>query len=229
MVGDASATNAELVSVEARVEGRFFVVRPAGAGRHPILVGFHGYGENATRHLAELRRIPGIERWLLAAVEALHPFYDRKSSEVVRSWMTKEGRERAIADNAAFAGTVFARLRELAGGPSPLVLCGFSQGTSMAWRTAALAGERIAAVVALGGDVPPELGERTDLGVRCALLGRGREDTWYTAEKMARDRELLAAHGVAVETREVAGGHEWTDEFRAIAGAYLGPIAAHRE
>ena len=76
-------------------------------------------------------------------------------------------------------------------------------------------------IIALGGDVPPEL--RADAAVAWppALIGRGRNDAWYTAEKMDADLAALRAAGAAVEAVVFDGGHEWTDDFRRAAGRFL--------
>ncbi len=206
--------------VETKVHGRY-LVRPA-AGRPPAgaLVGFHGYGEDAGSILAELVRIPGAEAWQVAAVQALHPFYKR-SGEVVASWMTRLDRELAIADNRAYVGRAVERILDEAGSAGPLVYAGFSQGVAMAYRAAAGAGRRCDGLIALGGDVPPELAELDLDGLPPVLLGRGRDDDWYSSDKLANDLELLAAKGVAVETVVFEGGHEWTDGFRNRCGGYL--------
>lgn len=130
-----TGAEAQLVLVATAVHGRTLVAGSRGPDS-PLLVGFHGYGENAERHLEELRAIPGAERWTLAAVQALHPFYS-KSNEVIASWMTRLDREAAIEDNVAYVGAVVERLRaeRLAG--ERLVFVGFSQGAAMAWRAAA--------------------------------------------------------------------------------------------
>src|SRR4051812_45650840 len=98
--------------------------RPEGA---PLLVGFHGYGENAALHLKGLSLIPGASRFLLASVQALHPFYN-KTGEVVASWMTRHDRERAIEDNVRYVAAVVARLKQEFPGSERLVFAGFSQG-----------------------------------------------------------------------------------------------------
>src|SRR5215212_4318596 len=90
-------------SVETRTHGRYLLV-PGDPGR--FLVGFHGYAENADRHLAELRRIPGAERWTVVAIQALHRFYNTRTQEVVASWMTRQDRELAMADNREYVGKV---------------------------------------------------------------------------------------------------------------------------
>jgi predicted esterase len=215
--------------VEARTHGRYLLRAPAGEAAG-ILVGFHGYMETAERHFAELTRLPGGERWVLLAVDALHAFYARETGDgrVVRGWMTRDLREEAIADNVRYVRAILAAARARFGWRRPIVCLGFSQGTSMAWRASLLAGHEVAATVALAGDVPPELGELPDSTPfpPRALLARGEADDWYAAEKLARDRELLAARTVDVETVEFPGGHEWSDEFRSAVGRLLEELAA---
>src|ERR1700740_2320699 len=94
--------------IVTRVHGHYLLeLPPAPAG---CLVGFHGYGETAERHLAELRRIPGAAGWALCAVQALHPFYNRQG-EVIASWMTRFNRDQAIADNIGYVAGVVAEVR----------------------------------------------------------------------------------------------------------------------
>jgi predicted esterase len=210
--------------VEARTHGRFLVRPPAGAPRG-ILVGFHGYMEWAARHLAELEQLPGLDDWALVAVDALHAFYARNSGggTVVRGWMTRDLRPESIADNVRYAGDVLERVRSRFGWRLPVAVLGFSQGASMAWRAALLAGHEIAAVAALAGDIPPELAElppSTPFPAR-ALLARGEADEWYDAARLTADRALLDAREVEVDELVFAGGHEWTDEFRRRAAALV--------
>ena len=52
----------------------------------------------------------GAYRQLLASVEALHRFYTRDQQTVVGSWMTREDRELAIADNVEYVAKVIDRV-----------------------------------------------------------------------------------------------------------------------
>lgn len=212
------------VSVEhvaARVHGRY-LVRPANVphDRHRVLFGFHGFAENARTHMEQLESLPGLEGWDLVAVQALHPFYIR-SGAVVAGWMTRQDRELAIADNVAYVRTVIdsvvARLGEL----ETLSMIGFSQGTAMAYRAAAGCGRPVDAVIALGGDVPPELEDLKSLPVGRVLIGRGLDEDWYDTGKLASDRRLLSTLGIEPEVFEYAGGHEWTEAFREAASRFL--------
>jgi predicted esterase len=208
-----------------------YLVEPPSEGPAegaPLLVGFHGYGENAAVHLAELARIPGSGRWLRCAVQGLHLFYNR-SQEVVASWMTRHERERAIEDNVRYVAAVVAEVKRERGAGETLVYAGFSQGASMAHRAAAASGHACAGVVALGGDVPPELTRRDLSGYPPVLIGRGTREEWYSAEKLARDVELLRSSGVDVRPLLYEGGHEWTPEFRRAMGDFLGEVLAPKK
>jgi predicted esterase len=215
--------------VEARAHGRFLVRAPE-VEANGVVVGFHGYMQDAGILLDDLASIPGAETWALVSVDALNAFYARGSGSgrVVRGWMTRDLREEAIEDNVRYVRGVLDLVRARFGWSLPVVALGYSQGASMAWRAALLAGHEVAAVAALCGDLPPELDELPAASPfpRRALLARGENDDWYTADKLAADRARLAGRGVAVTELVFAGGHEWTDPFRAAAGALLAESAA---
>src|SRR5258706_1501174 len=92
-------TDFDVRTIAATVHGRY-VVRQGPPER--LLVGFHGYGETADVHMAELQQIPGIERWTFVAVQALHPFYLNRTGAIVASWMTSLHLEPAIQGYRAF-------------------------------------------------------------------------------------------------------------------------------
>ncbi|HXO21607.1 MAG TPA: phospholipase [Thermoanaerobaculia bacterium] len=207
--------------IAALVHGTYLLERlPSIAGAPRLLVGFHGYGESAERHLDELRRIPGASRWLLCAVQALHPFYSR-ANEVVASWMTKLDRERAIADNIRYVASVVAEVKRETGAAERLIYAGFSQGAAMAYRAAARSGHPCQGVIVLGGDLPPELAAGSLSGFPPVLLGRGNREEWFDEAKMAADIDALRRQGIDVRPVAYEGGHEWTDEFRRAAGEFL--------
>lgn len=196
----------EVRTVEAVVHGRILYEHRPG---DRLLVGFHGYAENADRHMAELQSIPGAREWSIAAIQALHPFYGRKGEEVVASWMTKLDRELAITDNLSYVRRALAAI----GTRKTVVFAGFSQGVAMAYRAAASIAP-VAGVIALAGDIPPDVDPAT---LPPALMGRGSRDEWYSEEKLGRDLAALPSATVC----RFDGAHEWTDEFRLAAGAFL--------
>ena len=215
--------SAEPHHIATQVHGRYLVEAPARLGSGcPLLVGFHGYGETAEKHLDELRKIPGAHQWILCAVQALHPFYNR-TGEVIACWMTRQDRELAIEDNVRYVAGVVAQVQQTLP-VSHLVFLGFSQGAAMAYRAASGSGHRCHGIVVLGGDVPPELDQSDLAGFPPVLLGRGSSEEWYDAAKMEHDVELLQRKGVDLRPVVFTGGHEWTNEFRAAAGGFLREI-----
>ena len=215
-------------TIEARTLGRYLVAPPRGMEPAPLLVGFHGYGENAELHLEALCAIPGSERWRIASVQGLHRFYERRTGRIVGSWMTSLDREQAIRDNVRYVGEVVSALRSDDAPDTPLVYAGFSQGVAMAYRAALSAGHRCDGLLALAGDVPPELHDEPASAWPHILLGCGRADAWYTADKLRTDREFLESRAIRVDTVVFEGGHEWHDDFYQAAGRFLDGVSAKR-
>jgi len=211
--------------IPVATHGRFLVARPQLASPRRLILGFHGYAENAAVQLARLQSLSRAPFFLLASVQGLHRFYRRQDNEVVASWMTREDRDLAIADNAAYVLGIITALEDEWGLiPEPIVFAGFSQGVAMAFRAAchlAARTRRAAAGVAIGGDVPSELDAPALSRLRAVLLGRGERDDWYTEEKWSSDIERLQAAGVALDARGFDAGHEWTDECSAAADTLI--------
>ncbi len=97
--------------IPATVHGRY-LIRSATNDCRGLVFGFHGYSTNAEHLLEEMAAIPDISDWTLVAVQALHPFYNTKTSEVVASWMTKLDRELAIGDNIRYVSAVVNQVQE---------------------------------------------------------------------------------------------------------------------
>lgn len=205
-------------TIAATVHGRYLVeavAAPAG-----VLVGFHGQSETAAIELDHLRDIRGDRPWTLVSVQALNRYYTRRG-EIVAAWMTREDRELAIADNIAYVGSVLDEVfRALGGRPPRLVCCGFSQGTAMAYRTAAFSSHRLDGLIILAGDVPPDV-LPVAATLPAVLIGRGSAEEWYTAEKAALDIERLRSAGVQVSEHVFDDGHVRHPSFTARAGRFL--------
>ena len=201
-----------------QTHGRYLVC-PSEGLEAPMLLGFHGYAETAEDELRRLQTIPGIGRWTVVSIQGLHQFYRRSTNEVVANWMTRQNREVAINDNITYVQNVVNALLQAT--PTRLVLTGFSQGVAMAFRAAATLSQPVTAVMACGGDIPPELEPNALARIPNVLIGRGVRDEWYTAAKQAADEERLRAAGVAVRSVMLNSGHEWTAEFSGIASEFL--------
>jgi predicted esterase len=212
-------------TIPASVHGRYLVAPAAAAGPAPLLVGFHGYAENAEIGLERLKSIPAAARWTLVSAQALHPFYRGRNREgVVASWMTTEQRALAIADNIAYViALVAAVVREWPVDPR-LVFAGFSQGAVMAYRAAAVWPRPVSGILAVGGDLPPELDAAALARLPPVLLGRGTLDERYASVAFAADRGRLRDAGVDVRAVEFEGAHEWTPSFSEDASRFLDAI-----
>lgn len=213
-------------SISASLHGRYLVDVPDGPGPFPLLVAFHGYAEDAATQLERMRGAPQAGPWLIAAIMGLHRFYRRRTREVVASWMTRQDRDQMIADNVTYvSGVVQAISREW-----PLsrrvVFAGFSQGAAMAYRAACRLERPVDGLIAVGGDVPPELDHDALRRIPCVMIGRGHDDEWYTTDKCASDERRLSVAGVRLEICRFAGGHEWPAEFNRVAGVFLSQLTS---
>ena len=216
------------VSVATPTHGRVLIVDPSSLPARGTIVGFHGYGQSADAMLSELQRIPGADAWRLVSVQALHRFYTRSDESVVASWMTRQDRDAAIADNIEYVDrAVDAAVGEDAG---VLVYLGFSQGASMAARAAAHGTRRASGVVLLGGDIPADA--KTGPGDRFltlpVLVGIGARDTWYQPKADA-DIQFLRDRNASPHVVRFDGGHEFTDEFRSAVGAWIVRLTGGRD
>lgn len=215
-----------MILIPATIHGRVLIEPDEGAAvSSRVIAGFHGYAQTAADMMQELNHIPGANDWTRVSVQALNRFYIRGDSQVVASWMTREDRDQAITDNIAYVDAVMSRA-DVGRGFSRAVFVGFSQGAAMAYR-AALSGARPASgIIALAGDIPPEL--KTDVPTRHpwpkVLIGVGKTEQWYSGAKLDEDLAFLSARGIDHSVVRFEGGHEWTEEFRHAAGAFLAAL-----
>lgn len=182
-------------------------------------MGFHGYQENAAITFAVLRQIAASRPLGLVSIQGLHRFYNR-ANDVVAGWMTKEDRELAIADNLGYVGTVLSAVADEFGITRPFIYVGFSQGVAMAYRAAVAVQRPCDGVIALAGDVPPDVAPLAGSLPR-VLLGRGTDDKWYTAEKASADLAVLRSAGAGVVEHVFEGGHAWAPDFISRAAAFV--------
>jgi len=211
-------------TIAVGTHGRYLVEPPAPAhatGPAPILVGFHGYAEAAEIQLERMRAIPGPDRWRLVSVQGLHRFYQRRANEVIASWMTRQDRELAIADNLAYVAAVVDDVARAHAVRPGLVFTGFSQGVAMAFRAAVASSHPVAGVIAAGGDVPPEIEPAALARLGAALVCRGERDQFYAPATHQGDLDRLRAAGVLVQPLAFAGGHEWSRDVVDAASRFL--------
>ena len=207
----------DIRTISTTTHGRYLVDIPEHS--RATLVGFHGYQENAAITLEVLRQITKGRSIGIVSIQGLHRFYT-KANDVIASWMTKEDRELAIADNVAYVAKVMSAVADEYGITRPLIYVGFSQGVAMAYRAAALVQRPCDGVIALAADVPPDVAPLA-ASIPKVLLGRGTEDAWYTSEKAAKDRQVLEGAGVTVIEHVFDGGHLWAPAFIDRAATFV--------
>jgi predicted esterase len=206
-----------LRTVRTATHGRYLVAIPELS--RATLVGFHGYKENAATQMDVLRRISGDRPFGLISIQGLHRFYSR-GGDVVASWMTKEDREHAIADNVDYVSKVLTTVAVEFGIARPLIYVGFSQGVAMAFRAAALVQRPCDGLIVLAGDVPPDVAPLA-ASLPAVFYGRGHSDDLYPAAQAAKDLTLLRAAGVPVREQTFAGGHEFSATFIEKSTAFV--------
>jgi predicted esterase len=214
------------LAVEARTHGRVLVraarLPPQGGGPR-VLVGFHGYYENAAIQMERLAALPGSDRWTLVAVQGLHRFYRARTEDVVASWMTRQDRELAIADNIAY---IDAAIEAAAGGVTPrrIVCVGFSQGVAMAFRAGVRGRAKSDAIVGVGADVPPELLADSAAVFPPVLLIRGAQDPYYPQQMFDGNIAALRQRGANVTPLVVNAAHDWTADVAHEASAFINRV-----
>jgi predicted esterase len=221
------------LSISTSTHGRVLVMTPVGVSRKRlpaslppvVLVGFHGYAQNAEDMMDVLQRMPGSDECTLVSIQAMNRFYARGDQKVVANWMTRQDRDEAIADNITYVdralgengvGSCFETT------PDPdLFFVGFSQGVAMAYR-AGLMGKRPAAgVVAIGGDIAPDVQSVPADRWPRVMIAAGAKDQWYTPDKVAADETFLRAHGVNFDIHRSDAGHEVTDDMLAAVARFI--------
>jgi predicted esterase len=214
-------------SLQVTTHGRYLVATPSLPPRG-LLLGFHGYAENAALQMDRLLAVPGADSWLCVSVQGLHRFYRGPARDIAASWMTREDRDLAIADNLAYVGSVIDAVAHEWPGPRRVAYAGFSQGVAMAFRAGCLGRHPASGLIALGGDVPPDLNATALRRLPRVLLGRGTRDTWYTTEGFEADQVRLQEAGVAMTPYTFDEGHVWTSDFAAAVGRFLDQIESAR-
>jgi predicted esterase len=96
----------------------------------------------------------------------------------------------------------------------------------MAFRTAVRGARRADGVIAVGGDVPPELLEDRASAFPPVLLLRGSDDDWYTAEKLKGDVGALDARGTIAHAITYDAGHVWTEDVSRAASEFVRGLIA---
>lgn len=213
-------------TIAATTHGRYLVDGSDTGEARGWVIAFHGYAETATIQMERLQSMPGADAWVCVSVQALNRFYRGSSSQVVANWMTSEDRETAIRDNLAYVDAVIDQVVARWPTEGRLVFAGFSQGVAMAFRAACASVHPVAAVVALAGDVPPELTADSLRHIGRVFYGRGDHDERYSAAQFAADQARVRDAGVNLTAHLFDDDHVWTTVFSEEVGHFLQELAS---
>ena len=203
----------EVLQLETPTHGRV-LLRP-GLVSEKSVAGFHGYAQSAEDMMDVLAAIPGSADLSLIAIQALHRFYTRGDQKIVASWMTRQDREQAISDNVEYVN------RALDRAAGRIFVIGFSQGVAMAYRAGLLTRHKVEGIIAIGGDVPPDVKHVPAERWPRVLIAAGAKDHWYTADKVSGDESFLKSRGVSNEILRYDAGHEITPEVLGAVSHFL--------
>jgi predicted esterase len=220
-----------ILSVEVPL--RVLARRPEGGGPAPVLLGMHGYGQNADSLLPILLQVapPGT---LVLSLEGPESAYleNTSTSDPKRGFhwgvSTRPQDNRAV--HRACVAEAISWASAHGGDPKRVLLFGFSQPCSFNYRLALAPphGFPFRAIAAICGGIPGEwtsnesgtsASRETDV-----LHVSTRKDEIYTLDKIAPYRERLASHFRSAVHSLYEGGHRVPS---ASAGEMRAFLAAH--
>lgn len=215
----------EVHTVSVSVSADYCLVAPAheAAEKPFLLLALHGWGETCRRFIqpfVPLRK----NNLVIVAPQAPHPFYVKlETKRVGFTWLTKYERDRAVDETNRYLETVIAQVDGQHRIDSRgVILLGFSQGVSVAWRFALSGLRPVVGLIACGGDLPPDVREKlAERGRFPVLAAHGSEDR--IVPKTAREKavEVLEKEHFSVEVLDYAGGHRITPELVEEIGVWI--------
>lgn len=195
-----------------------------------LVVALHGYAESA-KHMRE--RLSYLEKHPSMAclcLEAPYPIY-LPNQKVGSSWLCRYRRRESLGNNLNYLESAMDQLTSL-GHWERLIWLGYSQGAQMAMRAAEVFGGDH--LIAIGGEVPPELLESNHEDgaffttarrqgpdvMKVALMG-GRKDMALKDGVFDRAKAWYTSKGHLVEEVRWNGGHSWNEGMDQAVQAQL--------
>ena len=204
----------------------FFLGEPGPATRE-LWVACHGYGQLGSTFAAALHPLRADQR-VVVAPEALSRFYlddpakrHGPDSPIGASWMTREDREREIADYVDYLDAVVDAVAAEVSRNLRVTALGFSQGAATVSRWGAMGKSRLARIVIWGGTLPNDLpanGAALFRGAEVFLVG-GHKDRLAPPEAIERDKTLLSERGIESRVMWHEGGHSLNSSVLREIGA----------
>ena len=91
----------------------------------------------------------------------------------------------------------------------------------MAFRAAVNTSWGVAGVIAVGGDVPPEVTPNELSVCRQCCSPAETSDDWYTKEQFDKDEQRLRHCSVRIHALTLSAGHEWSGDLLVPASQFL--------
>lgn len=230
----AAAANRRDIFLPVTRTARVSTVGSPGDHVRELWIVCHGYGQLSTLFIRHFQPIVGDARWILAP-EGLSRFYHEMPNaarhadlpvderRVGAAWLTREERERDIADGVAYLTNVHEFAASHLPYDIPLTVLGFSQGVSVAARWLALAPTppEVDHFICWSGSVPAELvGDGRRIRAARATLVSGTEDPWVRSGTVEAQQQRLESLGIAPKVVRFHGGHRMdAPTLGSIAGA----------
>ena len=203
----------------------FGLQQPEQAGDRPpvLLLALHGWGQSCRsfmRRFAALRN----RNIIVVTPQAPHQFYlDAQTKKVGFNWLTIYDRQQSILD---VNGYLLRLIEHLDNQPAiyfdRVVLLGFSQGSSMAYRFAISGLYPIAGLISCCSDLPADVVQGLSEAKRFpVLLAHGSEDTLVPEQQITDAMESLTAAKFPYEGFRFRGGHEITPELVEKVGDWI--------
>ena len=174
-----------------------------------LLLALHGYGQMAEKFLATFGRLRN-RNLLIIAPQAPHQFYVKLQPKIVGcTWLTQFERDRSIEEFLGHMTTLFEHVQnQLRFAPRRVVVLGFSQGVSMAYRLLCSQRLPLAGLIACGGDLPPDvLDNLSAVNHTPILLAHGNDDSIVPRREADNAEKILQAKGFVVDKYVFPGGH----------------------
>jgi predicted esterase len=202
---------------------RVFVLGTPGAATTELWIACHGYGQLGAGFAQALEPLEHDSR-VIVVPEALNRFYlgdphklHGPDSPVGATWMTREDREREIADYVEYLDLVTSTIVREAGArvPPAIVALGFSQGVATVCRWASMGRTTVQRLILWGGTLPQDLpsdgGDRLFKGAELTMVV-GRKDFFVSPVALGKNQADLDARGIPAKVIRFEGGHALNSE-----------------
>ena len=173
-----------------------------------IWIVLHGYGQLAQYFIRHFQPLDDGTRCIVAP-EALSRFYlDAAYNRVGASWMTREDRHLEIQDQHVYLDSLLNQVQQQRNQKiSRLIVLGFSQGATTAWRWVLQRQVLAQALVIWGGSVPTDSIPAAPFAQMQLVIAHGNEDKLVTTEKLTEIRTHLERSQVPYLELPYVGGH----------------------